>query len=594
MLAAKKLEAAATPPKARSAAAPEKMPLPDEEKIKAEHEKAIKAEHDMAMEEEKQRGAKAEEEKKKAELAAAAAAEKAAAEKAAAEKAAAEKAAAEKAAAAAVEPAEPASEWDKEDAAADEMNENDAVDDELGEDEEEDDEEEVKEKKVKGKSGKESAAIEPDPRPHLNVVFIGHVDAGKSTTCGNVLYLTGYVDERTIEKYQREAKEKNRESWFLAYVMDTSDEEKAKGKTVEVGRAQFELAKKRFTILDAPGHKSYVPNMISGASQADIGVLIVSARKGEFETGFEKGGQTREHALLAKTLGVEKLIVAINKMDDPSVDWEKERYDEIVDKIKPFLKQSGFKDDDTVCFLPMSGLSGANIQMKKDTAAWYEGPTLFEILDNTDTSERDSSQPLRMPMLDGYRDMGAMTATGKLEQGCVRPGTKCTIVPTGKPCLITKVFINDVEVTHANVGETVTLSVNGVNEQDLCKGFVLSSIIEPCRAERKFKASLQIVELLEDRPVLTSGFKCIMHCHTAIEEVEITKLYELRYISNMKKAEKNPVFARSNSVLSCLITTNRLTAVDSFMGCSKLGRFTLRDEGVTIAIGRITELPKPK
>merc|ERR1712136_696975 len=145
---------------------------------------------------------------------------------------------------------------------------------------------------------KVSKLKEPDPRPHMNCVFIGHVDAGKSTTCGNVLFLTGCVDERAIEKYQKEAKDKNRDSWFLAYIMDTNEEEKAKGKTVEVGRAHFEAPGKRFTILDAPGHKSYVPNMIAGASQADIGVLIISARKGEFETGFERGGQTREHTTL--------------------------------------------------------------------------------------------------------------------------------------------------------------------------------------------------------------------------------------------------------------------------------------------------------
>lgn len=179
---------------------------------------------------------------------------------------------------------------------------------------EEEESEAVSKKKQPGGTLKD-----PDPRPHSNIVFIGHVDAGKSTTCGNILYLTGYVDDRMIEKYQREAKEKNRDSWFLAYIMDTSEEEKAKGKTVEVGRAQFTTENKRFTILDAPGHKSYVPNMISGASQADIGVLIISARKGEFETGFEKGGQTSEHAILAKTLGVDKLIIAVNKMDDPSV-----------------------------------------------------------------------------------------------------------------------------------------------------------------------------------------------------------------------------------------------------------------------------------
>lgn len=489
--------------------------------------------------------------------------------------------------------------WDKDDseeAQADPVTEEaDAeVEEEEGEEEDEEEAEEAEEAKVKKKKVKEGTAVDPDPRHHMNVVFIGHVDAGKSTTCGNILYISGYIDERTIEKYQREAKDKNRESWFLAYIMDTSDEEKAKGKTVEVGRAPFELEKKRFTILDAPGHKSYVPNMISGASQADIAVLIISARKGEFETGFEKGGQTREHALLAKTLGVEKLVVAVNKMDDSSVNWAKSRYDEIVDKLRPFLKTAGFKDDgEAVVYLPLSGLTGANMKERRDTPAWYNGPTLFHILDNVDVSERNAEAGFRIPMLDGYRDLGAMTACGKLEQGEVRPGTTCVIVPTGKTCKVTKVHVQDTEVTYASVGENITLSISGATEEDLRRGYVLCPQVDPCRGERKFKAQMQVIELLEDRPVLTAGFKCVMHIHTAIEEVEITKLYELRYLAKMKAApEKNPRFARSQSILTCLVTTSRSTPVDAFNGCAQLGRFTLRDEGITIAIGRITELPK--
>jgi peptide chain release factor subunit 3 len=162
-------------------------------------------------------------------------------------------------------------------------------------------------------------------KEHVNIVFIGHVDAGKSTLGGNILYLTGMVDERTMEKYEKEAREAGRESWYLSWALDTSKEERNKGKTVEVGRARFETEKRRYTILDAPGHKSYVPNMISGASQADVGVLVISARKGEFETGFDKGGQTREHAVLAKMQGINKLVIVINKMDDPTVEWSKER-----------------------------------------------------------------------------------------------------------------------------------------------------------------------------------------------------------------------------------------------------------------------------
>ncbi|KAJ8641499.1 hypothetical protein MRB53_018193 [Persea americana] len=175
----------------------------------------------------------------------------------------------------------------------------------------------------------------------IRIYFMSMVDAGKSTTGGQILFLSGQVDDRTIQKYEKEAKDKSRESWYMAYIMDTN-EERVKGKTVEVGRTHFETDTRRFTILDAPGHKSYVPNMISGASQADIGVLVISARKGEFKTGYERGGQTREHVQLAKTLGVSKLRVVVNKTDDPTVKWSKERFDEIELKMTPFLRSSGY------------------------------------------------------------------------------------------------------------------------------------------------------------------------------------------------------------------------------------------------------------
>lgn len=222
-----------------------------------------------------------------------------------------------------------------------------------------------------------------DSREHLNIVFIGHVDAGKSTISGQILLLTAQVDERTIAKYEKEAKEKNRESWYLAYIMDTNEEERAKGKTVEVGRAHFETPNKRYTLLDAPGHKNYVPNMIEGTAQADVGVLVISARKGEFETGFDRGGQTREHAMLAKTLGIQRLIILINKMDDPSVKWSKERYDQIEGKLTPFLKRWGYNIKNEVIYIPGSGLTGANIKdkVKSSDCPWYKGPSLMELLD---------------------------------------------------------------------------------------------------------------------------------------------------------------------------------------------------------------------
>lgn len=211
-------------------------------------------------------------------------------------------------------------------------------------------------------------------KEHLNIVFIGHVDAGKSTMGGNLLYLTGMVDKRTMEKYERDAKEAGRESWYLSWALDSTPQERLKGKTVEVGRAYFETDFRRYTILDAPGHKTFVPSMISGAAQADVAILVISARKGEFETGFERGGQTREHIMLVKTAGVSKLIVVINKMDDSTVNWEQSRYDEIKDKLTPFIKAAGFNPKNDVTFIPVSAYTGVNLKepVSKEVAPWWK------------------------------------------------------------------------------------------------------------------------------------------------------------------------------------------------------------------------------
>jgi peptide chain release factor subunit 3 len=211
-------------------------------------------------------------------------------------------------------------------------------------------------------------------KEHLNIVFIGHVDAGKSTLGGNLLFITGMVDKRTMEKYEREAKEAGRESWYLSWALDSTPQERAKGKTVEVGRGYFETDARRYTILDAPGHKTYVPSMISGAAQADVAILVISARKGEFETGFERGGQTREHIMLVKTAGVSKVIIVINKMDDPTVEWQESRYNEIKDKMTPFAKAAGFNPKTDVTFIPISAYTGANLKerVSKSTAPWWK------------------------------------------------------------------------------------------------------------------------------------------------------------------------------------------------------------------------------
>ncbi|CAB4311770.1 unnamed protein product [Prunus armeniaca] len=447
----------------------------------------------------------------------------------------------------------------------------------------------------KMEEGKEKINVDPeeehdemelDKKRHLNVVFIGHVDAGKSTTGGQILFLSGQVDDRTIQKYEKEAKEKSRESWYMAYIMDTNEEERVKGKTVEVGRAHFETESSRFTILDAPGHKSYVPNMISGASQADVGVLVISARKGEFETGYERGGQTREHVQLAKTLGVSKLLVVVNKMDDPTVNWAKERYDEIGSKMVPFLKTSGYNVKKDVQFLPISGLVGTNIKNRVDktVCSWWDGPCLFEALDAIEIPLRDPKGPFRMPIIDKFKDMGTVVM-GKVESGSVREGDSLFVMPNKVPVKVVAIFIDEDKVKRAGPGENLRVRLSGIEEEDILSGFVLASVANPIPAVTDFFAQLQILELL-DNAILTAGYKAVLHIHSIVEECEIIELISQMDPKTKKPMKKHIRFVKNGAVVVCKIQVNNLICVEKFSDFPQLGRFTLRTEGKTIAVGK--------
>ncbi|KAH0469920.1 hypothetical protein IEQ34_001478 [Dendrobium chrysotoxum] len=441
---------------------------------------------------------------------------------------------------------------------------------------------------------------EEESKRHLNVVFIGHVDAGKSTTGGHILFLSGQVDDRTMQKYEREAKEKNRESWYMAYIMDTNEEERIKGKTVEVGRAHFETENTRFTILDAPGHKSYVPNMISGASQADVGVLVISARKGEFETGYEKGGQTREHVQLAKTLGVSKLVVVVNKMDDHTVNWSKERYDEIESKMTPFLKLSGYNAKKDVHFLPISGLIGSNMASRVDRklCSWWDGPSLFEVLDTIEIPLRDPKGPVRMPIIDKYKDMGTVVM-GKIESGTIQENDNLLLMPNKAHVKVLAIYRDENKSRRAGPGENVRVKLSGVEEEDILAGFLLSSVVNPVHVVFEFNAQLQILELL-DNAIFTAGYKAILHIHSIVEESEIVELIEEIDVKKKKDADpkkkkpkRKPLFVKNGAVVVCRIQVNNLICIENFSDFPQLGRFTLRTEGKTIAVGKVVALPPP-
>ncbi|XP_054849328.1 eukaryotic peptide chain release factor GTP-binding subunit ERF3A [Eublepharis macularius] len=427
-------------------------------------------------------------------------------------------------------------------------------------------------------------------KEHVNVVFIGHVDAGKSTIGGQIMYLTGMVDKRTLEKYEREAKEKNRETWYLSWALDTNQEERDKGKTVEVGRAYFETEKKHFTILDAPGHKSFVPNMIGGASQADLAVLVISARKGEFETGFEKGGQTREHAMLAKTAGVKHLIVLINKMDDPTVNWSNERYEECKEKLVPFLKKVGFNPKKDIHFMPCSGLTGANLKEQSDFCPWYIGLPFIPYLDNLPNFNRSVDGPIRLPIVDKYKDMGTVVL-GKLESGSICKGQQLVMMPNKHNVEVLGILSDDVETESVAPGENLKIRLKGIEEEEILPGFILCDINNLCHSGRTFDAQIVIIE---HKSIICPGYNAVLHIHTCIEEVEITALICLVDKKSGEKSKTRPRFVKQDQVCIARLRTAGTICLETFKDFPQMGRFTLRDEGKTIAIGKVLKLVPEK
>ncbi|XP_013776209.1 eukaryotic peptide chain release factor GTP-binding subunit ERF3A-like isoform X2 [Limulus polyphemus] len=422
-------------------------------------------------------------------------------------------------------------------------------------------------------------------KEHVNIVFIGHVDAGKSTIGGQLLYLTGMVDKRTLEKYEREAKEKNRESWYLSWALDTNQEERDKGKTVEVGRAYFETEHKRFTLLDAPGHRSFVPNMIGGACQADLAVLVISARKGEFETGFERGGQTREHAMLAKTAGVKHLVILVNKMDDPTVEWAEDRFNECKEKLVPYLKKCGFNPKTDIFFIPCSGLTGAFLRdlLDEKICPWYRGPSLLQYIETLPSLNRPVEGPFIMPVVDKYKDMGTVVL-GKIESGAVKRNQQLILMPNRKQVEVLTLWTDEEEVNMVSSGDSIKIKLKGVEEEEVQSGFVLCDADNPCTVGKVFDAQ---VVILEHKSIVCPGYTAVLHLHAAVEEVSVKALICLIDKKSGERSKTRPRFVKQDQVAIMRLECSDLTCMESFKKFPQMGRFTLRDEGRTIAIGKI-------
>lgn len=455
--------------------------------------------------------------------------------------------------------------------------------------------EKVKEIGERGKLFQFDESKEP-----LNIIFIGHVDCGKSTICGNILVKSGKVAPMEMKRFEQEAKDKDRDSWYLAYIMDLNEEERAKGKTVEVGRATFETDKKRFTILDCPGHEKYLPNMLAGAAQADVAALVISAKPGEFESGFEKNGQTKEHAMLAKALGVQRLLIVVNKMD--LVDWSKSRYDYIQENLSQFLQQNCGYESKDIFWTVISGLKGMNMdkRLPEGVAPWFFGKSLFETLDNLPKIEKTSKPFLRVPILDSFVMGGKVHLLGKVESGHVKPDMKCVLLPNQKEVTVTKIFDNDDKnMLFAGPGENVKLQLHPKHSkpediEEFKRGYVLCGRQFWANVATEFMAEIRILELAKTQ-IFNQGFTAIMHLHTVLEEVTVKKIRarltaegeeEIHEGTGKRKKVKK---LRSQEKGIIVLKTNSPICLEKFEEFSELGRFTLRKDNNTIALGKITK-----
>jgi elongation factor 1-alpha len=439
-------------------------------------------------------------------------------------------------------------------------------------------------------------------KTHVNLVVIGHVDSGKSTTTGHLIYKCGGIDKRTIEKYEKEANEIGKGAFKYAWVLDKLKAERERGITIDISLWKFETAKFYFTIIDAPGHRDFIKNMITGTSQADCAILMIASGVGEFEAGYAKTGQTREHALLAFTLGVRQMIVCINKMDDKSVNYDEKRYEEIKDEVSKFLTKIGyqvFKQDKNskkitewlLPFVPISGWVGDNMIERSDKMKWYKGPTMLEALDAIKPPKRPSDKPLRLPLQDVYKIGGIGTVpVGRVETGIIKPGMVVTFAPVNLSTEVKSVEMHHEAMESAQPGDNVGFNVKNLSIKDIRRGMVAGdSKNDPPLKVPTFEAQ---VIVLDHPNRIMAGYTPVLDCHTAHIACKFSKLMTLMDKRTGKKVEDNPKFIKSGQASIVELVPTKPMCVESYAEYPPLGRFAVRDMRKTVAVGVIKSIQR--
>ncbi len=429
-------------------------------------------------------------------------------------------------------------------------------------------------------------------KPHINLVVIGHVDHGKSTMMGHFLYLMGSIDERTIEKYRKEAAEIGRESWAFAWVLDTLREERARGLTIDPTYTKFETGKYYFTLIDCPGHRDFIKNMISGTSQADAAILVVSAKPNEFEAGFSRGGQTREHAILAKILGINNLVVCVNKMD--AVDYKKEAYEYVKEELSKFLRQIGYNLE-KVPFIPVSGLKGDNLVEKSQNMPWYDGPTLKEALDKyIEPPPQPVDKPLRIPIGKVIKITGVGTvATGRVATGVLKAGDKVIINPPQIKTIAASIEMHHQKLEVAYPGDNIGINLKGVAVADIKRGDVIGHETNPPTVVGPEVARiLARVSVVWHPTSIAAGYTPVLHAHTLQIAAKFVKL-KAKYAPTGEKVEDEPAFIKTGDTADVILEPIKKCVLEKAAEFPQLGRFAIRDMGQLIAVGIVRDILPP-
>ncbi|CCQ32826.1 Elongation factor 1-alpha protein [Halorhabdus tiamatea SARL4B] len=410
---------------------------------------------------------------------------------------------------------------------------------------------------------------------HQNLAIIGHVDHGKSTLVGRLLFETGSVPEHVIEQHREEAEEKGKGGFEFAYVMDNLAEERERGVTIDIAHQEFDTEEYNFTIVDCPGHRDFVKNMITGASQADNAVLVVAA-----DDGVQP--QTQEHVFLARTLGIDELIVAVNKMD--LVDYEQNRYDEVVEEVKDLLKQVQFNTEDA-SFIPSSAFEGDNVEHASDNMPWYDGPTILEALNDLPEPEPPTDAPLRLPIQDVYTISGIGTVpVGRIETGQMFPGDDVSFQPSDVGGEVKTVEMHHEEVDSAGPGDNVGFNVRGIGKDDIRRGDVCGPADDPPTVAETFQAQIVV---MQHPSVITAGYTPVFHAHTAQVACTIESLDAKIDPSSGEVAEENPDFIESGDAAKVTIRPQKPLSIEAAGDIPELGSFAIRDMGQTIAAGQV-------